>query len=106
MPESRDERTYPFLTVDQAVSEFMATMQEHFGSTATERRGPSTETREEAEARRFDFAETVLSLASPIRGCVPIIAVGATGCAGISPTCTQCATAGASCRRAGDLPVQ
>jgi hypothetical protein len=56
---------HPHLTVDQAVSEFMASMQERLGSAATERRGPSTETREQADARRFDMAETVLSLACP-----------------------------------------
>jgi hypothetical protein len=54
-----------YLTVDEAVAEFMADMRLRLGTEPTERYEHSPETPEQAEARRFHFAETVLRAACP-----------------------------------------
>ena len=57
--------TPPYLTVDEAVAEFMAGMQQRLGSAPAESYSYGAETLEQAEARRFNFAEEVLRVACP-----------------------------------------
>ena len=52
MPE-----TPPYLTVDEAVAEFMTGMRQRLGSAPAESYSHGAETLEQAEARRFHFAE-------------------------------------------------
>ncbi len=60
MPE-----TPPYLTVDEAVAEFMTGMRQRLGSAPAESYSHGAETLEQAEARRFHFAESVLRAACP-----------------------------------------
>ena len=54
------------LTLNQAVAQFHAILREHLPPEPLARAGPSVpETHEEAEARRFRLAETLLRLACP-----------------------------------------
>jgi hypothetical protein len=55
----------PHLSVDDAVAEFMTTIKLHLGSAPHECSRPSAETPEQAEARRFKLAETLLRAACP-----------------------------------------